>query len=259
MVSAGQRDVVVEASDGTCGLEGETKAITAEDIGVFVRSYLEESGIEYESDDEQDVAVEPTKTPEVEPSIVPTVTATPAPTVTPKPTATPEPEEGEAIVRFCIPNPPKDLLQQNNTYTLTYVDGMLVIGEGENAVSYAADMSPYMSVACDPDMDVSPIIITASEEYLPEALAVCMAEYHSETTINCFGWYDATATMWFDWTKYLKDAVLTDGGLNLPAEATLNCVSSDGGLIQWVMNGTKTNTTSVGHSTLTNLTLSVTK
>ncbi len=203
------------------------------------------------------------------------------------------------MIRYYIPNPPKNLLPQNNTYTLTYVDDMIVISDGTYTESYASDAAPYATHACTLEENVAPLIIEASETYLSAALAERLAEYHPETTVTCFGWYDATTTMWYDWEKKLSSATLVDGGLNLypaytiyvpendgarewyeisslpvlitieetgelfclnlPAGATLNCVSSDGAVIQWVVNGTKTDTASAGHGTLTNLTLSVTK
>ena len=203
------------------------------------------------------------------------------------------------MIRYYIPNPPKNLLPQGNTYTIRYVDDMLVISDGTDTDSYASDAAPYATHACTLEENVAPLIMEASNNYLAAALKERLEEYHLKTTVECFFWCDATKMQWFDWEKKLSSATLVDGGLNLypaytiyipeydnaqgwceiscvpllvtveetgelfclnlPAGATLNCESSDGTTIQWVVNGTKTDTASVGHGTLTNLTLSVTK
>ena len=191
------------------------------------------------------------------------------------------------------------MLPPGNAYTVSYVDNMLVISDGTNTDHYASDAAPYATHACTLEENAAPLIMEATENYLPEALAERLEEYHTGTTVNCYFWCDATKTQWFNWEKKLSSATLTDGGLNvypaytihvpewdgvrswyeiscvpvlitveetgelfclnLPAGATLNCVNSDGNVIQWVVNGAKTGTNWVGHGTLTNMTLSVTK
>ena len=326
MVSAGQWDVVIETEDGTCRFEGETKSITAEDVGLFVNEYLEEEGIVFEEiTAEPEVTPAPTATPTPtvtpKPTATPTPTATPKPTVTPvptatlkpiatptptatpKPTATPVPTvrpEGETVIRYYIPNPPKNLLPQGNTYTITYENNMLVISDGTNTDYYAADAAPYAVHACTLEENAAPYIMEATNNYLSAALKERLQVYHPDAIVKkCYFWCDATKTQWYDWEKKLSSVTLVDGGLNLypaytiyvpendgvrgwyeisclpvlitveetgelfclslPAGATLKCESTNGTMIQWVVNGGKTDTNYVGHGTLTDMTLSVAK
>lgn len=165
--------------------------------------------------------------------------------------------------------------------------------------SYAANITPYAVDKCSLDTDVSPIIVSATENYLATALAGRLAEYGAEAAVECFGWYDATNTMWFYWEKFLSDAMLENGGLNLypaytlqvpaqlegakpdeiscvpvlitveetgeffclnlPEGAKLTCVSQNGNVLKWKQNGTETDEISVGRSMISLFSLSVTK
>ena len=155
-----------------------------------------------------------------------------------------------------------------------------------HACTLEEDASPYIMEATNDYLPAA----------LAERLKVY---HSGASITKCFFWCDATATQWYDWEKKLSSATLVDGGLNLypaytiyvpeddgarewyeiscvpvlvtveetgdlfclslPAGAVLNCESTDGTEIQWIVNGTKTSTASAGHGTLTNLTLSVTK
>ena len=204
-------------------------------------------------------------------------------------------------MRFYIPNPPKVLLPENNTYTIRFVDNTMVVDDGVNTESYVANAAPYVKSACDLDTDVSTFVTAVMENEFREALAERLAVYDEEATANCFMWYDESNDQWFDWTKTLSQArgPLTDNGLNiypaytiyvpnqdngqgwyeisclpvvitvqetgdvyrlnLPTGAVLQCDSSDGTVLQWIVDGKETDSASVGGSALTNLTLSVTK
>ena len=247
-VSAGQWDTVIEATDGTFEFEGETKTITTEDVGEFIGSYLDTEGIRFEENVTPTETPVPTEVPAVTPDIAPTeepkpteiptvtliptatpspvpteipkltATPSPAPTATPVPeiTATPTPSGEEAVIRYYIPNPPKNLLPEGNTYTISYVNNTLVIDDGTNTDNYSSAAAPYATHACTLEANAAPFIMEATDAYLSEALASRLKVYHSEAIVKeCFFWCDATAAQWFDWEKKLSSATLTDGGLNL--------------------------------------------
>ena len=100
-VSAGQWDMVIEAPDGTYGFDGETKTITAEDVGAFVSSYFEEAGIKMES------IIEPIITPDgaVEPTMEPEATKAPGAELTKVPEVTKVPDT-EPTVTQSVTEPP---------------------------------------------------------------------------------------------------------------------------------------------------------
>lgn len=103
-VEAGCWTAVVQTEDGTCGFDGEIKTITAEDVGSFVSSYLEDAGITFEEDTKQP---EPTKEPEAELTKVPEVTEESAVTEAPVLTDVPETEPTEAPEPTPSPVPTK--------------------------------------------------------------------------------------------------------------------------------------------------------
>ena len=160
----------------------------------------------------------PSPVPTATPTPKPTATPSPAPTATPVPeiTATPTPSGEEAVIRYYIPNPPKNLLPEGNTYTISYVNNTLVIDDGTNTDNYSSAAAPYATHACTLEANAAPFIMEATDAYLSEALASRLKVYHSEAIVKeCFFWCDATAAQWFDWEKKLSSATLTDGGLNL--------------------------------------------
>lgn len=274
-VSAGCWISVVEAPDGTCGFDGEIKTITAEDVGSFVSSYLEEAGIEFEEDDVQteptkepdpteapEETPEPTDAPDIEPTKEPEVTAAPTqepvateapvPTEEPKatpspvptkepekptktPVATPEPkptkepvtpsepgkEPGPAVkpgghaIGYYIPLPPKNILPSDKSYTVTYSKGELTVSTAESTDHYKANVAPTVTDAATLETDAAPLISAVTKKQFQDTLAKRLAEYGEGTTANCFGWYDTGKNMWFDWTRYLRDATLEDGMLRL--------------------------------------------
>ena len=153
-----------------------------------------------------------TETPSPEPEI--TKTPTPVPEITATPT--PTPSGGEAVIRYYIPNPPKNLLPEGNTYSISYVNNTLVLDDGTNTESYSSVAEPYATHACTLEENVAPFIMEATETYLPEALGERLKVYHPDAVVRkCSFWSDAEKGQWFDWEKKLSSATLTDGGLNL--------------------------------------------
>lgn len=263
MVSAGEWNTVIESADGTYEFDGETKKITAEDVGAFVASYLEEAGIEFEAEGVQTVTpgpkvttvpvatTEPTKEPVAEPTQEPVATEAPAPTevpvatpeatpspaltaepeatATPAPTkapvATPEPaptkapvealKPGEYAIYYYIPIPPKTILPSDKSYTVNYSAGVLTLATADSTDSYKANTAPAVTDAATLETDASPLISAVTENQLPEILDGRLAEYGEGTTAKCFGWYDTTKKMWFNWTQFLRDAALEGGVLSL--------------------------------------------